>query len=220
MENCASGCVFVVDDEPRVLAVLRKTLERAGMTVRCFSGADDCLAGLEADSCDLLITDVKMPGKDGVELLTEVKRRLPWLPVLVITGFGDVPIAVKAMKAGAVDFIEKPLDRDSFLEMVSILLARDTAGSVLQGRSLTRMEIKVLRHVLDGRNNREIAETLHRSCRTVEVHRRHVMQKLCAKNVVELLRQAARLRLLGFDRSPAEEHAAPLKPARAERSPG
>jgi len=190
------------------------------MTVRCFSGADDCLAGLEADSCDLLITDVKMPGKDGVELLTEVKRRLPWLPVLVITGFGDVPIAVKAMKAGAVDFIEKPLDRDSFLEMVSILLARDTAGSVLQGRSLTRMEIKVLRHVLDGRNNREIAETLHRSCRTVEVHRRHVMQKLCAKNVVELLRQAARLRLLGFDRSPAEEHAAPLKPARAERSPG
>ena len=63
MENCASGCVYVVDDEPRVLNVLRKTLERAGLTARCFSGADDCLAGLEADSCDLLITDVKMPGE-------------------------------------------------------------------------------------------------------------------------------------------------------------
>jgi FixJ family two-component response regulator len=219
MENCASGYVFVVDDEPRVLTVLRKTLERAGLTVRCFSGADDCLAGLEADSCDLLITDVKMPGKDGVELLTKVKRRLPWLPVLVITGFGDVPVAVKALKAGAVDFIEKPLDRDSFLEMVRILLARNTAGSILQGRSLTRMEMKILCHVLEGKNNREIADALHRSCRTVEVHRRHVMQKLCAKNVVELLRQAARLRLFDSDHPLTEGHAASSESARAELSP-
>jgi len=183
------------------------------MTVRCFSGADDCLVGLKADSCDLLITDVKMPGKDGVELLTEVKRRLPWLPVLVITGFGDVPIAVKALKAGAVDFIEKPLDRDSFLETVRILLARNTAGSVLHSRSITRMEMKILRHVLEGKNNREIADTLHRSCRTVEVHRRHVMQKLCAKNVVELLRQAARLRLFDSAHPPREGHAASSKSA-------
>jgi len=150
-----------------------------------------------------------------VELLTEVKRRLPWLPVLVITGFGDVPVAVKALKAGAVDFIEKPLDRDSFLEMVRILLARNAAGSVLQGRSLTRMEMKILRHVLEGKNNREIADVLHRSCRTVEVHRRHVMQKLRAKNVVELLRQAARLRLFDSTHALAEEHAASRNPGNA-----
>jgi len=195
MENVASGCVYVVDDEPRVLAVLRKTLERSGLTVRGFSSADDCLTGLEADGCDLLITDVKMPGKDGVELLIEVKRRLPWLPVLVITGFGDVPIAVKALKAGAADFIEKPLDRDSFLETVRMLLTRNTAQSILQNRSLTRMEMKILSHILEGKNNREIADTLHRSCRTVEVHRHHLMQKLRANNIVELLRQAAQLRL-------------------------
>jgi two-component system response regulator FixJ len=219
MENCASGCVYVVDDEPRVLAVLRKTLERTGLTVRCFSGADGCLAGLEGDSCDLLITDVKMPGKDGVELLTEVKRRLPWLPVLVITGFGDVPIAVKALKAGAVDFIEKPLDRDSFLETVQILLARNTAGSVLHGRSLTRMEMKILRHVLEGKNNREIADALHRSCRTVEVHRRHIMRKLCAKNIVELLRQAARLRLFDSAHPPTEGHATSSKSGSTGLSP-
>ncbi len=219
MESCESGCIFVVDDEPRVLSVLRKTLERAGMTVRCFNGADDCLAGLGADGCDLLITDVKMPGKDGVELLTEAKRRLPWLPVLVITGFGDVPIAVKALKAGAVDFIEKPLDRDSFLATVRMLLVRNAAGNVLHGRSLTRMERKVLRYVLEGKNNREIADILHRSCRTVEVHRRHVMQKLCAKNVVELLRQAARLRLVDSDHPLMGERGAASKPGSAERSP-
>jgi two-component system response regulator FixJ len=219
MESCVSGCIFVVDDEPRVLAVLRKTLERAGMTVRCFGGADDCLAGLEADRCDLLITDVKMPGKDGVELLMEAKRRLPWLPVLVITGFGDVPIAVKALKAGAVDFIEKPLDRDSFLETVRILLARTVADSILHGQSLTKTEMKVLRHVLEGKNSREIADALHRSCRTVEVHRRHVMQKLRAKNIVELLRQAARLRLFDSAHPLVEGQAASSKSAIARLSP-
>ncbi len=193
--------VYVVDDEPKVRTVIRKTLERAGLTVSCFGSADDCLARLDTAPCDLLITDVRMPGKDGIELLMEVRRLVPWLPVLVVTGFGDVAMAVKALKSGAGDFIEKPLDRETFLETVRRLLAHNTVPRVLLNRSLTRMELKVLYRIVEGRNNREIADALHRSARTVEVHRRHLMQKLEANNVVELLRQAARLHLFDLDAS-------------------
>ena len=153
-----------------------------------------------------MITDVRMPGKDGIELLTEVRRLQPWLPMLVVTGFGDVPMAVKALKAGAADFIEKPLDRDTFLEAVQRLLAHSTVPEAMLDHSLTRMELKVLNGILEGRNNREIADVLHRSARTVEVHRRHLMRKLRANNVVELLRQAARLRLFDLGASAADAH--------------
>jgi two-component system response regulator FixJ len=206
MNDHTGEYVYVVEDEPRVRAVIRKTLERAGLTVSCFSCADDCLACLDNGECDLLITDVRMPGRDGIELLVEARKLQPWLPVLVVTGFGDVPTAVSALKAGAADFIEKPLDRDTFLEAVRRLLSRSTAQKVLVEHSLTRMELKVFCHVLDGRNNREIGDLLHRSHRTVEVHRRHLMQKLGANNVVELLRHAARLRLFDLCAPAAGPH--------------
>lgn len=196
--------VFFVDDEPGVRGVVRKTLERAGLNVNCFSCARDCLVRLATDRCDLLITDVKMPEKDGIELLSEVKELLPWLPVLVVTGFGDVPMAVRALKAGAEDFIEKPLDRDAFLERVRTLLAEHAAQNALLDHSLTRTEMKILFHILDGRNNREIANLMHRSPRTIEVHRRHLMQKMNASNVVELLRRAADMRLFDFHSLPTQ----------------
>ena len=204
MDDPIGEHVYVVDDEPTVRTVVRKTLERAGLTVSCFGSADDCLASLNTGTCDILITDMRMPEKDGIELLLEVRRRQPWLPVLVVTGFGDVPMAVKALKAGAADFIEKPLDRVTFLEAVQRLLAHNAVPRVLLDHSLTRMELKVLYRILEGKNNREIADVLHRSARTVEVHRRHLMRKLGANNVVELIRQAARLRLFDLDVSVAE----------------
>ncbi|MBN1506221.1 MAG: response regulator transcription factor [Sedimentisphaerales bacterium] len=199
MQGHASEHVCVVDDEPKVRAVLRKTLERAGFTVSCFASADDCLTYLDSGKCDLLVTDVRMPEGDGIELVAKVRKILPWLPVLVVTGFGDVPMAVKAFKMGAADFIEKPLDRDTFLAAVQTLLARDPVLKVLRDQTLTRMELKVLYQILKGKNNREIADVLSRSHRTVEVHRRHLMQKLKASNVVELLRQAAKLHLSELD---------------------
>ncbi len=208
MDGQTEKHVYVVDDEPKVRTAVRKTLERADLTVRCFDSADACLACLGGGTCDLLITDVRMPGKDGIELLTEARRLQPWLPMLVVTGFGDVPMAVKALKAGAADFIEKPLDRDTFLEAVQRLLANSAVPKGMLDHALTRMELKVLYGILEGRNNREIADVLHRSARTVEVHRRHLMQKLGASNVVELLRQAARLRLFDLDASAADsQHA-------------
>jgi two-component system response regulator FixJ len=197
----AAKRVYVVDDEPMVRTVLLKTLQRTGMTVRGFGSADECLACLNVEKCDLLITDVKMPGKDGIELLMEVKRRQPWLPVVVVTGFGDVPMAVRAMRAGATDFIEKPLDRDAFLDVVHAALTGGPQGRQ-QDYGLTRTERRILFYVLEGLNNREIADRLHRSHRTVEVHRGHLMKKMGANNIVELLRCASSLRLFGPGESP------------------
>ena len=196
MKGMRAARVVFVDDEPKVRATVRKTLGRAGADVCCFSCAHDCLKHLATASCDLLITDVRMPGRDGMGLLAEVKERLPWIPVLIVTGFADVPLAVQATKAGAADFVEKPLDRDTFLQTVERLIEQNARPAAFLEESLTRAERRILYQVLDGRNNREIAAALHRSPRTIEVHRRHVMQKLGAVNIIELLQRAAELGLL------------------------
>ena len=196
MDSMKAAQVVFVDDEPRVCHAVHTTLERAGAQVHCFHDAEDCLRHLAAQRCDLLITDVKMPGKDGLTLLREVKERQPWIPVLVVTGYADVPLAVRALKAGATDFVEKPLDRDAFLQTVQRLIERHGRPAALLEESLTQAERKILFLLLDGKNNREIADALHRSPRTIEAHRSHLMQKLGAANVIELLRRTAELGLL------------------------
>ena len=206
MESMKAAHVVFVDDEPGVCGVVHKMLERAGADVQCFQCAQDCLKHLAAHRCDLLITDVRMPGTDGMDLLKQVKERLPWIPVLLVTGYGDVPLAVQALKAGAADFVEKPLDRDAFLQTVERLIERNARPAAILEESLTKAERKILYHVLDGKNNREIADALHRSPRTVEVHRSHLMQKLGATNIIELLTRTAEMGLL------------PSSPARHEDS--
>jgi two-component system response regulator FixJ len=196
MTGIEAARVVFVDDEPKVCAIVRKTLQRAGADVHCFSSAQDCLKHLAKAWCDLLITDVRMPGRDGMDLLAEVKERLPWIPVLIVTGYADVPLAVQALKAGAVDFVEKPLDRETFLQRVQRLIEQNARPTAFLKQSLTRAERRILYHVLEGRNNREIAAFLHRSPRTIEVHRRHLMQKLGVANIVELLQRAADLGLI------------------------
>ncbi|MEN6425633.1 MAG: response regulator [Phycisphaerales bacterium] len=191
-----SARVVFVDDEPRVCYAVSRTLERVGIRVQCFNCAKDCLSHLAADRCDLLITDMRMPEMGGMELLQEVKQQLPWLPVLIVTGYGDVSAAVRAMKAGAADFIEKPLDRDRFLQTVQLLLKQNSGHAILAQCALTRTEMKILYLILDGKNSREIASVLHRSPRTIEVHRGHVMQKMGATTVIELLRRAVDMGLL------------------------
>jgi FixJ family two-component response regulator len=214
MENTPSWHIFFVDDEPKVRMVVRKTLERVGVSVSCFASPDDCLAHLQTLPCDLLITDVKMPGKDGIELLVEVRKQRPWLPVLVVTGFGDVPMAVRALKEGAADFIEKPLDREAFLETVQTLLEQHSKRNAVVNHDLTKTEMRILRLILEGKNNREIAATLHRSPRTVEVHRSHVMHKMGASNIVELLRRAADMGLFDMNGSGTEQ--SQPRPAQAD----
>ena len=191
--------VFFVDDEPEVRSVVQKTLERQGIMVTCFASASSCLKHLLTERCDLLITDVKMPGMDGMELLSEARRTMPWLPVLVVTGYGDVPLAVKALKIGAVNFIEKPLERDSFLLIVESILNRTVAPVSISGGPLTHAEAKVLRLLLEGKNNKEIATALHRSRRTIETHRSHIMCKFGVNNLVDLVRRAALMGLIEIE---------------------
>jgi len=201
-----SAQVIFVDDEPRVCATVSKTLERVGIRARCFQRAKDCLEHLATQRCELLITDLRMPEMDGMELLVEVRQQMPWLPVLVVTGYGDVPVAVRAMKAGAADFVEKPLDRDRFLRTVRLLLERNRGHAALEQCDLTRTEMKILYLILEGKNSREIAAALHRSPRTVEVHRGHVLQKMGTTNTIELLRRAVDMGLIQGD-PPAREAA-------------
>ena len=206
--------VVFVDDEPNVRSAVRKTLKRAGADVQCFSCAEDCLEYLAKAWCDLLITDVRMPGRDGMDLLAEVKEQHPWIPVLIVTAYADVPLAVQALKGGAAEFVEKPLDRDTFLPTVQRLIEQNARPAAFLEESLTRAERRILYHVLDGRNNREIAAALHRSPRTIEVHRRHLMQKLGAGNIIELLQRVADLGLIPS--APARREAAPRGPSTAQ----
>jgi two-component system response regulator FixJ len=196
MDHDGLGRVFFVDDEVRICRIVCRTLEREGILVRTFCRAQECLVELEKSPCDLLITDLKMSGMDGIELLMEARRRYPRLHVLVLTAYGDVPTAVKALKEGAVDFIEKPFDRSAFLDMVRTMLTQIRHQNSQPRESLTKTEMTVLRLLTQGQKNREIAARLHRSARTVEVHRSHLMRKLGAGNVAELLRRASELGLV------------------------
>lgn len=126
MSNAVKKHIFVLDDEPAVREVIKETLEDSNYKVSCFGDPVECLARLRSKKCDLLITDLKMPEKDGVEVLVDVQHQAPWLPVLIITGYGDIPTAVKAMKIGAVDFIEKPLSKKDILRKIKSILKENT----------------------------------------------------------------------------------------------
>jgi len=163
-------------------------LQRRGWRVRTFLNAIDCLEALHNEDCDLLIIDVNLPRMDGMELLRHVKRLRPSLPVLMVTGYGEIPLAVEAIKDGAADFIEKPLERTAFLQAVELALG--TGTDPLTGKMLTKVEKRVLGFILEGKTNREIADTLHRSIRTIEDHRARIMRKLGVDNVVDLVKKA------------------------------
>lgn len=192
--------VFVVDDEEGVLKAVEETLNTLDVEVTCFVNPVECLERLLSQKCDLLIADLKMPEMDGMELLANVKSRMPWVPVLVITGYGDIPTAVRAIKGGAEDFIEKPLDKSTLVRMVKSILHDNESNSTTVGSPLTPAQTRVLKLIIEGRSNREIAGLLNRSTRTIEVHRAHVMEKLGVRNMLELIKRAIALGLV--DMSP------------------
>jgi len=173
------------------------------MHVSVFSSAQDCLTGLLGQTCDVLVTDFRMDGMDGVSLLREVKCRFPWVPAIIVTGYGDIPLAVAATKAGAVEFIEKPLDRQELLSAIERALESAVKPEPsLQGR-LSAAEGRILRYVLDGKTNREIAHSLNRSIRTIEAHRRGIMRKLGTHSIAGLIQRAI---ALGFDKKDKGRH--------------
>jgi len=184
-----SQTVFIVDDEASIRKAVTRTLRELNVQVAAFGSAKECLARISNGQCHLLITDIKMPEMDGIELLRHVKEAAPWLPVLMVTGFGDVPLAVKALKMGASDFVEKPLERDRFLASVKKLLKETSQVDELLGQTLTKAERRILRFIVTGQSSKDIAGQLYRSVRTVELHRQHIMRKMGVKNVVELVQR-------------------------------
>ena len=194
--------IFIVDDDEYFRNAIDVLLKRHKYECTCFASAQECLKKLNEKSqdysrgCDLLIADVKMPGKDGIELLNEIKTAIPWLPVVMMTAYADIPMTVQALKTGAFDFIEKPIDEEKLLKVVeSVLLTEPANKDPLRGKPLTRAERIVLRLILEGIGNKRIAYILERSERTVEVHRSRIMRKLGVDNVVDLVKRATAMGL-------------------------
>ncbi|HUC16961.1 MAG TPA: response regulator FixJ [Acetobacteraceae bacterium] len=188
--------IHVVDDDAAVRDSLRLLLESSGLTVRTYSGARLFLTEAD-DSSGCVLTDVRMPEMDGLELQRCLRERGLHLPVIVMTGEGDVPIAVRAMKAGAVDFLEKPFTDEDLLGAVHRALAESARREAIEQRAgvalhrlaaLTPREREVLDLLVSGLSTKAIANALGASPRTIEVHRARVFEKLQAHSLPELVR--------------------------------
>ncbi|MBL7154408.1 MAG: response regulator [Phycisphaerae bacterium] len=201
-DNKASGRVFLLDDDPSILKAGSETLEETGFTVTRFSESSRCLEELQSKKCDLLVAELRMPDMDGIYMLREAKRIKPWMAALIITGRSDVPTAVRAFEAGAVGFIEKPVERHSFLAAVMDALGPMTSSNRFLDQPLTRAEMRVLRLILKAHSSKEISRLLHRSERTIEVHRRHIMGKLGVSNIVDLVKRSAEMGLVKLETPP------------------
>ena len=193
--------VHVVDDEASVRSALTRMLRIAGFDVRGYASAAAFL-GSRSRAGGCLVLDVSLPGMDGVELQAVLARVDESLPIVFLTGHGDVATSVRAMKAGAVDFLTKPVKRDVLLTAVRAALTRDVVARAsraeLRGlrdrfETLTTREREVFERVVNGRLNKQIANDLGTSIRTVKAHRANVMSKMAAGSLAELVGLANRL---------------------------
>jgi len=191
----ADRLVFIVDDDEAVRDSLELLLESAGHAVQVFEAAPDALEACRARPPACIVTDVRMPEMDGLEFQEKLAASGIRVPVIVMTGHADVPLAVRAMKAGAVDFIEKPFGDEVILASIAAALQRKPQAAtdpalVERLGSLTPREREVLELLVIGHPNKVIAHRLDISPRTVEIHRAHVMEKMKARSLPELVRTA------------------------------
>lgn len=194
--------VFLVDDDAAVCHALSVFLEASGYRVSTFSSAESFLEGVEGILEGVMLLDQRMTGMSGLELQGELDKRGIDLPIIFITGHGDVRMSVKAVKAGAIDFLEKPFSNDDLLVSIrEAFLYADTSqksGNRLaelreRQATLTTREKEVLQHVVAGQSNRHLADLLGVSDRTIEVHRSRVMKKMGAESLPDLVRKYAML---------------------------
>jgi len=194
--------VYIVDDDEAVRRGLASLLRAKGYRPETFASADTLLAALPQPASGCAVVDIRMPGMSGLELQRELNRRGANLPVIIITGHGDVPNAVAALKAGASDFLEKPFDSDALLNAIAEALQRVPAAGpslpsrdVLEARRalLTPREREVMELVVSGQANKVIAHRLKIALRTVEIHRGRVMEKMEARSLAELVHLSIRL---------------------------
>jgi RNA polymerase sigma factor (sigma-70 family) len=191
--------VFVVDDDQAMRNSLKWLIESVGMQVETYASASEFIDSYYPGRAGCLLLDVRMPGMSGLELQAYLRRQEIIIPIVIITGHGDVSMAVRAMKAGAVDFIEKPFNDQALLDSIRDALNFDEQQRSLQAQraeiaarlaQLTPREHEVMEMVTDGRSNKEIAVELGVSAKTVEAHRARVMDKMQAGSLAELVRMA------------------------------
>jgi FixJ family two-component response regulator len=192
--------IFLVDDDAAVCHALSVFLESSGYSVRSFISAETFLEETEDAAEGVILLDQCMTGMSGVELQAELARRGIALPIIFITGHGDVQMSVKAIKAGAIDFLEKPFNNEDLLAIIREAFARaddskkdrDLFAECRQClSSLTPREREVMQHVVDGMSNRRVAELLGVSDRTIEVHRSRAMEKMRVESITDLVRKCA-----------------------------
>ncbi|CAG0954564.1 MAG: response regulator transcription factor [Rhodocyclales bacterium] len=189
-------CVYIVDDDEAMRDSLQWLIESQGLAVRAFAAAEDFLAACGDAMAGCIVLDVRMPGMSGLELYEKMNLRRCTLPVIFITGHGDVPMAVSALKKGAVDFIEKPFNDKELLRVIGQCLERERATRAQRQREgetarrlagLTEREREVMDLVLAGKLNKQVADVLNISIKTVEVHRARIMDKMGVRSVAELV---------------------------------
>lgn len=200
----APPTIIVVDDDISIRESLESLLRSVGFQVRLFGSVSEFLAGKIPDGPCCLILDVRLPGQSGLDLQAELARADIRLPIVFITGHGDIPMSVRAMKAGAVEFLSKPFREQDLLDAIGIGIVRDQARRQAEAaaaelttkfEALTPRERQVLGLVATGRLNKQIAGEIGVSEITVKVHRGQVMRKMGARSVADLVRMADRLGL-------------------------
>ncbi len=198
-EAAHNGTVFVVDDDSAMRNSLRWLIESIGMPVEVFASADEFVKRYVPGRAGCLLLDVRMPGMSGLELQEYLNQNQIHIPIIIITGHGDVQMAVRAMKAGADDFIEKPFNDEVLLDAIRNAMQRDreyrdsqAARAEIAARlaCLTPREHEVMGMVTEGKSNKEIANLLGVSSKTIEAHRARVMEKMAARSLAELVRMA------------------------------
>jgi two-component system response regulator FixJ len=188
--------VFVVDDDQAVRDSLQQLLQAVGLRVQTYASARDFLLAYRPDTPGCLVLDIRMPGMGGLDLQAQLVEQGVQLPIIFLTGHGDVPAAVRALKAGAMDFLQKPVNSQSLLDLVQQAIRRDGEARAQSAEksevvrrlaTLTPREREVLDRMVAGKANKVIAVELAISERTVEFHRGKIMKKMCARSLAELV---------------------------------